>query len=104
MNVEQVLSEFGHFLRPMSHAPRNGQRIFGVSERQGLVVCYWDTSPSKFAGATWIDQRDTERGYIDRYFRGWLDPGKYSPLEHAALARLIKVYLHELRAKQNEGP
>lgn len=101
MNIEQVLKQFGYSLRPISEAPRDGRRIFGISERRGLVICCWDVSASKFAGATWLEGEDAERGYIDRYFSGWLDPRSFEPLQQAALARLIGAYLEDARAKSN---
>jgi len=101
MHIEQVLAQFGHSIRPMSEAPRDGGEIFGISERKGLVICFWEVGPSKFAGATWLEEKDAERGYIDRYFSGWLDPGRFEPLQQAALARLLGAYLEDARAKSN---
>jgi hypothetical protein len=99
MNIEQVLGQFGHSIRPMSEAPRDGREIFGISERKGLVICFWEARPLKFAGATWLEEKDAERGYIDSYFSGWLDPHTFEPLQQAALARLVGAYLENARAK-----
>jgi hypothetical protein len=101
MNIEQVLKQFGYSLRPISDAPRDGRKIFGISERRGLVICCWDVSALKFAGGTWLEEKDAERGFIDRYFSGWLDPHSFEPLRQAALARLIGAYLEDARAKSN---
>jgi hypothetical protein len=60
MNIEQVLKQFGYSLRPISDAPRDGRKIFGISERRGLVICCWDVSALKFAGGTWLEVKDAE--------------------------------------------
>jgi len=75
-NVERVLDEIGQFPRPMNEAPRDGRKILGQSTRGGLIICYWDAWPSKLAGPIWVEAPDAERGYLDRYFTGWLDPAK----------------------------
>jgi hypothetical protein len=103
MNIEQVLKQFGYSLRPISEAPRDGRKILGISERKGLVICSWDVSASKFAGATWLEEKDAERGYIDRYFSGWLDPHSFEPLQQAALKRLIGAYLEDARVRRGEA-
>src|ERR1019366_339935 len=79
-----VLGEIGQFVRPMSEAPRDGRKILGQSAG-GLVICYWDAKPLKLAGPTWVDAPDAERGYLDKYFTGWLDPAKLKLLDYAAL-------------------
>jgi hypothetical protein len=84
-NVERALGELGQFLRPMSEAPRDGRNILGRSAG-GFVVCYWDAMPSKLAGPTWVEGPDAMRGYLDRYFTGWLDPAKLKLVGYTALA------------------
>lgn len=97
MNVERVLREYGQFLRPMGEAPRDGRKILGISKRGSLVV-FWDANPSKLAGAIWVEEKDADRGYLDRYFRGWLDLRDFRPLDHEALARLLIAHIDDARA------
>jgi hypothetical protein len=96
-NVERVLGEIGQFLRPMSEAPRDGQNILGRCAR-GFVVCYWDAMPSKLAGPTWVEVPDAMRGYLDRYFTGWLDLAKLKLVDYAALADLLIAYIDDAYA------
>jgi hypothetical protein len=96
-NVERVLGEIGQFPRQMSEAPRDGRKILGKSAK-GLVVCYWDAKPSKMAGPLWVEAPDAERGYLDRYFTGWLDPTKLKLLDCAALAELLIAYIEDARS------
>src|ERR1019366_8883247 len=93
-----VLGEIGQFVRPMSEAPRDGRKILGQSAG-GLVICYWDAKPLKLAGPTWVDAPDAERGYLDKYFTGWLDPAKLKLLDYAALADLLIAYIDDARER-----
>jgi hypothetical protein len=81
-NVGRILEEIGQFPRPMSEAPRDGRKILGQSARGGLIICYWDAWPSKMAGPIWVEAPDAERGYLDRYFTGWLDPSRTGGAAH----------------------
>jgi hypothetical protein len=101
-NVERVLGEIGQFPRQMSEAPRDGRKILGKSAK-GLVVCYWDAKPSKMAGPLWVEAPDAERGYLDRYFTGWLDPTKLKLLDYAALAELLIAYIDDAHAAGDTG-
>ena len=97
MNVERVLREYGQFLRPMNEAPRDGRQVLGKSTK-GLVVCYWDANPSKLAGPSWVVHEDAERGYLDKYFTGWLDPAKLKLLNYPMLADLLIAYIDDAHA------
>jgi hypothetical protein len=101
-NVERILREIGQFVRPMSEAPRDGRKILGKSAK-GLVVCYWDAKPSKMAGPTWVEASDAERGYLDKYFTGWLDLAKFKLLDYAALAELLIAYIDDAHAAGDTG-
>ena len=94
MNVEKVLRDYGQFLRPMNEAPRDGRKILGQSA-SGLVNCHWDV---RLAGPAWVEDSDADRGYLDRYFNGWIDLRKFKLLDYAALARLIIAYIDDARA------
>ena len=96
-NVERVLGEIGQFPRQMSEAPRDGRKILGKSAG-GLVICYWDAKPLKLAGPTWVEASDAERGYLDRYFTGWLDPAKLKLLDYAMLADLLIADIDDAHA------
>jgi hypothetical protein len=97
-NVERVLDEIGQFPRPMNDAPRDGRKILGQSTRGGLIICYWDAWPSKLAGPIWVEAPDAERGYLDRYFTGWLDPAKLNLLNYPMLADLLIAYIDDAHA------
>jgi hypothetical protein len=97
MNVERILREYGQFLRPLSEAPRDGRKVLGQSAK-GMVLCYWDATPSKLAGPSWVEHEGAERGYLDRYFTGWLDLRNFKMLDYAALARLLIAYIDDARA------
>ena len=99
MNVERVLREYGQFLRPMNEAPRDGRQVLGKSTK-GLVVCYWDANPSKLAGPSWVVHEDAERGYLDKYFTGWLDLRSFKMLDYAALGSTKPSKLLELQARR----
>ena len=101
-NVERILREIGQFVRPMREAPRDGRKSLGKSAK-GLVVCYWDAKPSKMAGPTWVEASDAERGYLDKYFTGWLDLAKFKLLDYAALAELLIAYIDDAHAAGDTG-
>jgi len=93
-NVERVLGEIGQSLRPMSDAPRDGRSILGKTA-SGLVICHWDAAPPKLAGPSWVEAHDAERGYLDRYFAGWVDPAGLKLWDYAALADLLIAYIDD---------
>jgi hypothetical protein len=98
-NVERVLGEIGQSARPMSDAPRDGRRILGKSATgPGLVICHWDASPPKLAGPAWVEAHEAGRGYLDRYFAGWLDPSKLKLWDYASLADLLIAYIDDAHA------
>jgi hypothetical protein len=80
-NVERVLGEIGQSARPMNEAPR-----------------HWDASPPKLAGPAWVETHEAERGYLDRYFTGWLDPSKLKLWDYASLADLLIAYIDDAHA------
>jgi hypothetical protein len=87
MHVERVLREYGQLPRPMNEAPRDGTRILGHHPRSGrLILCYWE------------EGRDGRRGYLDRYFDGWLDPQEVRLLDTDAVNRLLVAYIDDARA------
>ena len=101
-NVERVLGEIGQSLRPMSEAPRDGRGILGKTASDktasGLVICHWDAAPRKLAGPSWVETHDAARGYLDRYFTGWVDPAKLKLWDYAALADLLIAYIDDAHA------
>ncbi|WP_371420290.1 hypothetical protein [Tardiphaga sp.] len=102
MQVERVLREYGHFLRPMSEAPRDGQRILGHSAQGGhLISCYWELHPQGLIGPNWVEERDSRIGYIDRYFDGWIRPSEFRLLDPIAINRLLVAYIDDARAADN---
>jgi hypothetical protein len=102
MHIERVLREYGQLARPMSEAPRDGTRILGHVARSGrLISCYWETSPSLVIGPVWIEERGSARGYLDRYFEGWLDVGHLRLLDTNAINRLLVAYIDDARAADN---
>jgi hypothetical protein len=96
-HVERVLGEIGQSLRPMSEAPRDGRGIL-VKSAAGFVVCHWDVDPEKLAGPAWVETHDAERGYLDGYFAGWLDPARLKLWDYATLADLLIAYIDDARA------
>jgi len=98
-NVERVLGEIGQSARPMNEAPRDGRWILGKSATGlGLVICHWDANPPKLAGPAWVEAHEAERGYLDRYFTGWLDPSKLKLWDYASLADLLIAYIDDAHA------
>ena len=55
-------------------------------------------NPSKLTGPSWMEHKDAERGFLDRYFTGWLDLRNLKMLDYAALARLFIAYIDDARA------
>jgi len=96
-NVERVLGAIGQSARPMSEAPRDGRVILGKTAG-GLVICHWDAAPLKLAGPSWVEAHDAERGYLDRYFAGWIDPAKLKLWDYAILADLLIAYIDDAHA------
>jgi hypothetical protein len=96
-NVERVLAKIGQSVRPMSEAPLDGRGILGKSAT-GLVICHWDATPQKLAGPAWVETPDAERGYLHRYFTGWLDPAKLKLWDYASLADLLIAYIDDAHA------
>jgi hypothetical protein len=102
MHIERVLREYGQATRPMSEAPRDGTRILGHAARSGrFVSCFWETSPAVLTGPVWIEERGHARGYLDRYFDGWLDLGHLQLLDGNAINRLLVAYIDDARAADN---
>jgi hypothetical protein len=66
-----------------------------------LVVCYWDAKPSKLAGPLWVEAPDAERGYLDKYFIGWLDPTELKLFDYPILAELLIAYVDDAVAAGN---
>jgi len=106
-NVERVLGEIGQSLRPMSEAPRDGRGILGkiasdkaASDKaaSGLIICHWDAAPLILAGPSWVETPDARRGYLDRYFTGWVDPAKLELWDYAVLADLLIAYIDDAHA------
>ncbi len=50
------------------------------------------------AGPSWVETHDAERGYLDRYFSGWVDPAKLKLWDYAALADLLIAYIDDAQA------
>jgi hypothetical protein len=102
MHIERVLREYGQMKRPMSEAPRDGTRILGHAARSGhLVSCFWNIHPTALIGPVWTEERDSVRGFIDRYFDGWLEIGSIRLLDGNAINRLLVAYIDEARAADN---
>jgi hypothetical protein len=99
-NVERVLEEIGQSPRQMDEAPKDGRKILGKSAR-GLIVCYWDAEPAKLAGPSWVEAPGAERGYLDRYFIGWLDPTELKLFDYPILAELLIAYIDDAVAAGN---
>jgi hypothetical protein len=101
-NVERVLGEIGQSLRPMSEAPRDGRGILGKAApdraASGLIICHWDAAPLILAGPSWVETHDAGRGYLDRYFTGWVDPAKLKLWDYAVLADLLIAYIDDAHA------
>jgi hypothetical protein len=102
MQIERVLRDYGHTLRPIGEAPRDGKRILGhAAHSGGLVFCYWEPRPSVLLGACWIEEKDSRVGYLDRYFDGWLDLRAFRLLDSNALNRLLVAHIDDARSEDN---
>ena len=101
MHIERVLREYGQLARPMNEAPRDGTRILGHARSGRLISCYWETTPSTLIGPIWIEERDSARGYLDRYFDGWLAPRDMRLFDTNAINRLLVAYIDDARAADN---
>ena len=101
MQVERVLREYGQFLRPMSEAPRDGQRILAYAGHRHLVSCYWESSPARLIGPNWVEEKDSPGGYLDRYFDGWIHPRDFRLLDAPGINRLLVAYIDDARAADN---
>jgi hypothetical protein len=99
MRVEQVLREYGYALSSMADAPRDGRPIVAYSDRDGARIYFWEEAPARLAGPVWIERIGDERGYLDRYFRGWIDLSRLRPIDENGLHRLLIAYIDETRSK-----
>jgi hypothetical protein len=90
--VDRVLDEIGQSLRPLSEAPRDGRIILAKSP-EGFVVCRWD--PSNLAGPSWTEANNAERGYLDEFFSGWIDPARLRLWNYATLADLLIAFIDD---------
>ena len=97
-HVERVLGEIGQSLRPMSEAPRDGRGILAKAA-SGFVVCHWDSDPVNLAGSSWVEAHDAERGYLDNFFVGWLDPAGLKLWDYAILADLLVAFIDDAHAR-----
>ena len=97
-HVERVLGEIGQSLRPMSEAPRDGRAVLAKAA-SGFVVCHWDTDPATLAGPSWVETQDAERGYLDNFFIGWLDPAGLRLWDYATLADLLIAFVDDAHAR-----
>jgi hypothetical protein len=95
--VDRVLEEIGQSLRPLSEAPRDGRWILAKSPA-GFVVCHWEAEPSNLAGPSWTEAEDAERGYLDEFFSGWIDPARLKLWDYAMLADLLIAFIDDARA------
>jgi hypothetical protein len=95
--VDRVLEEIGQSLRPLSEAPRDGRWILAKSPT-GFVVCHWQAEPSNLAGPSWTEADDAERGYLDAFFSGWIDPARLKLWDYAILADLLIAFIDDARA------
>ncbi len=99
MRVEQVLREYGYALFPMSDAPRDGRPIVAYSDWEGAKIYFWQATPPRLAGPVWVKRLDDERGYLDRYFKGWIDLARLRPIDENGLRRLLIAHIDETRSR-----
>ena len=99
MRVEQVLREFGFALSPMTGAPRDGRPIVAYSELEGAKIYFWQDAPLHLAGPAWVERLNDKKGYLDRYFKGWVDLARLRPIDENSLRRLLIAYIDETRSK-----
>jgi hypothetical protein len=82
---------------PDERSPKGRTKDFRkVGKRDGH--CYWNAKPLKLAGPIWVEAPDADRGYIDKYFSGWVDPAKFKLLDYATLAELLIAYVDDAHA------
>ena len=51
------------------------------------------------AGPSWVETLDAERGYLDRFFIGWLDPAGLKLWDYATLADLLIAFVDDAHAR-----
>jgi hypothetical protein len=95
--VERVLEEIGQSLRPMSEAPKDGRWILAKSD-SGFVICHWDDYPERLAGACWVEAQDSELGYLDKCFSGWIDSSRLKLWDFGTLADLLIAFVDDAHA------
>jgi hypothetical protein len=100
-NVERVLAQIGQSVRPMDEAPKDGHAILGRSAT-GFIACHWDDTPLKLAGPAWVESHGADRGYLDQYFLGWLDPARLKLWDYATLADLLIAFVDDAHAFGDE--
>jgi hypothetical protein len=49
-------------------------------------------------GPIWVEAPDADRGYLDKYFTGWVDPAKLKLLDYATLAEPAIAYVDDAHA------
>src|ERR1700722_13841825 len=102
-NVERVLAQIGQSVRPMTEAPKDGRGILGRFAT-GFIACHWDDTPLRLAGPAWVESHGAERGYLDQYFLGWLDPARLKLWDYATLADLLIAFIDDAHAFGDETP
>ena len=95
--VDRVLEEIGQSLLPLSEAPRDGRWILAKSTA-GFVICHWDNDPPNLAGPSWTQADNAERGYLDEFFVGWIDPARLKLWDYATLADLMVAFIDDAHA------
>jgi hypothetical protein len=65
----------------------------------GLVIRHWDAAPLKLAGPAWVETHDAGRGYLDRYFTGWVDPAHLKLWDYETLADLLIAFVDDAHAR-----
>jgi hypothetical protein len=95
--VDRVLEEIGQSLRPLSEAPRDGRWILAKSPA-GFIICHWDAEPDGLAGPSWTEADNAERGYLDEFFSGWIDPARLKLWNYATLADLLIALIDDAHA------
>lgn len=99
MRIHDVLVEYGLTLSPMVSAPRDGRPIVAFSAYEGPQIYQWIEAPTELAGPAWIKPGSTRRGYLDRYFLGWLYLSHLRPIDKNGLRRLLIAYIDESRSE-----
>lgn len=104
MRIDRVLDEYGLLLKPMHLAPHDGRPIIVFSNHERPKICRWTDTPKDLAGPAWVEQDNDGRGYLDRYFFGWIDVGALLPLDEAGVRRLLIAYIDEARESGDAEP